>query len=254
VHHRSQHPWRQQNQPPIRSSNASSTNTKTKYGTTPASSRIYFNSTCKPGGTLIGVTGNATSCLEKQFSSPMGQFYSLTLLGRLGKCTTIISAYQVPKNSGSHGKTTSRQQQVLQLKKDGESNQHPQKHFCASLDHFIHNKVDAGHHIILGGDLKEEVGLHLNGITSVIAKHDLVDVMQTQLGADNETATYACGSKRIDHVVMTVDVASLVKACGGEPFNQQFFSDHKQLYVNLQLLGLLDRNLSPLASPTYRDI
>jgi hypothetical protein len=53
---------------------------------------------------------------------------------------------------------------------------------------------------------------------------------------------------------MTADVASLVKACSAEPFNHRFFSDHRGLYADLRLSGLFDRNLSPLASPKYRDI
>jgi hypothetical protein len=78
--------------------------------------------------------------------------------------------------------------------------------------------------------------------------------MRSQLGADNEPPTYARGSKRIDYIFMTADVASLVKACGAEPFNHRFFSNHRGLYADLQLLGLFNRNLSPLASPKYRDI
>jgi hypothetical protein len=53
---------------------------------------------------------------------------------------------------------------------------------------------------------------------------------------------------------MTANVASLVKACGAEPFNHRFFSDHWGLYADLRLSGLFHRNLSPLASPKYRDI
>jgi hypothetical protein len=38
------------------------------------------------------------------------------------------------------------------------------------------------------------------------------------------------------------------------PFNHQFFSDHPGIFVDLKLEGLFDRNLPPLARPTYRDI
>jgi hypothetical protein len=187
-------------------------------------------------------------------NNPMGRFCSLTLLGRLGKCTTIISAFQAPKNSGSCGKTTSHHQQLLQIKKDGESDQHPQKHFCASLDHFMDNKINAGHQIILGGNFNKEVGLHLNGITSVITKRNRVNVMQAQLGANSKPPTYACGSEHIDYIFVIADVAFLVKACSAEPFNHQFILNHRGLYGDLQLLGLYEKNLSPLASPKYCDI
>jgi hypothetical protein len=56
------------------------------------------------------------------------------------------------------------------------------------------------------------------------------------------------------YIFMMADVASLVSTCGAEPFNHHFFSDHCGLYIDLQLSGLFDRNLSPLDSPTYQDI
>jgi hypothetical protein len=59
----------------------------------------------------------------------------------------------------------------------------------------------------------------MNGITRVIAKHRLADVMQSHLGPDDEPATYARGSKRLHYIFMTADVASLIKSCGAEPFN-----------------------------------
>jgi hypothetical protein len=53
---------------------------------------------------------------------------------------------------------------------------------------------------------------------------------------------------------MSEDIASLVVNCGAKPFNHRFFSDHRGMYVDLKMEGLFDQNLSPLASPKYRDI
>jgi exonuclease III len=219
-----------------------------------SSSKISFNSMRKPGGTLVGVTGNTSGRTVKQYSDPMGCFSSITLLGKLGKHVTIISAYQVPRNSESCGKTTSHQQQVLQMKRDGIRDQNPRRQFCSSLDTYLSAKIYEKHQIILGGDFNEEVGLNMDGITAVIAKHNLVDVMRTKLGAADEPATYSRGSRRLDYIFMTDDIASLVRSCGAEPFNHRFFSDHRGLYVDLAVSGLFDRNLSPLASPQHRDI
>ena len=141
------------------------------------------------------------------------------------------------------------------MKRDGELDQNPRRQFCTSLDNFLTSKIKEDHQIILGGDFNDEIGLDMNGITRVIAKHNLTDVMRSSLlGATNEPATDARGTRRIDYIFMSADVASLVQSCGAEPFNHRFFSDHRGLYVDLQLSGLFDRNLSPLASPSYRDI
>ena len=53
---------------------------------------------------------------------------------------------------------------------------------------------------------------------------------------------------------MTPSVASHVTRSGAEPFNHRFFSDHRGIFVDLELKGLFDRNLAPLARPTFRDI
>jgi hypothetical protein len=84
-----------------------------------SSSHVNFGTTRKPGGTLLGITGNTTGRVIAQHSDKLGRFSAITLLGRLGRRITIISAYQTPQNSSSAGITTAHHQQVLQLKKDG---------------------------------------------------------------------------------------------------------------------------------------
>jgi hypothetical protein len=140
------------------------------------------------------------------------------------------------------------------MKQNGVTDQHPRRQFCKALDLILQEKRDAHHQIILGGDFNEELGNNMHGMTGIVSKHNLTDLMQAHLGNEDEPATYARGSKRIDYIFATADIASLVRSCGAEPFNHRFFSDHRGLYVDLQLSGLFDRNLSPLASPKYRDI
>jgi hypothetical protein len=48
-------------------------------------------------------------------------------------------------------------------------------------------------------------------------------------------------------------LASHSANCGVEPFNQRFYSDHRGIWVDLEVLGLFDRNLPPLAQPQFRD-
>ena len=108
--------------------------------------------------------------------------------------------------------------------------QHPRRQFCESLDRFLYTKIFEGHQIILGGDFNEEVGLNMHSLTRVIStRHNIIDVMRSRLGSGDEPATYARGSKRIDYIFMTDDVASLIRTCGAEHFNHHFFSDHRGL-------------------------
>jgi hypothetical protein len=53
---------------------------------------------------------------------------------------------------------------------------------------------------------------------------------------------------------MTPPVASHVTQSGTEPFNHRFFSDHRGIFVDLELKGFFDHNLALLGRPTFWDI
>jgi hypothetical protein len=67
-------------------------------------------------------------------------------------------------------------------------------------------------------------------------------------------------SDPLENTPVEYDYASIgmkkddVTRSGAEPFNHRFFSDHRGIFVDLELKGLFDRNLAPLARPTFRDI
>jgi hypothetical protein len=61
-------------------------------------------------------------------------------------------------------------------------------------------------------------------------------------------------TKRLDYILMTQQLASHSTNCGAEPFNHRFYSNHREIWVDLELLGLFDRSLPPLARPQFRDI
>ena len=83
---------------------------------------------------------------------------------------------------------------------------------------------------------------------------NLVEVYAVSNGLAEGVTTDARGRKRLDYFLMTPSVASHVTRSGAEPFNHRFFSDHRGIFVDLELKGLFDRNLARLARPTFRDI
>jgi hypothetical protein len=91
-------------------------------------------------------------------------------------------------------------------------------------------------------------------MTQLASGLGLIDIHTRELGLHNEVATYARGTKRLDYILMTEQNASHTTNCGAGPFNHRFYSDHRGIWVDLELLGLFDRNLPPLARPQYRDI
>jgi endonuclease/exonuclease/phosphatase family metal-dependent hydrolase len=138
------------------------------------------------------------------------------------------------------------------LKLADKPNQRPRHRFCKDLKFLLDDRIKEKHKIILMGDFNEELGSSVRGITKVVANCNLVDVYAAKL--EDAVPTYSRGTKRLDYILMTPTVASHVTRCGADPFNHRFFSDHRGIYLDLELEGLFDRNLPPLARPTYGDI
>jgi hypothetical protein len=208
----------------------------------------------KPGGTILGITGNLTSRVIESTADNMGRWSSLTLLGRLRAKITVVCTYQVVDTRGPSGPTTAFTQQLLMLKRQLRDNQRPRKEYQRDLRSFLESKINDGHEIVLCGDLNEELGSSAGGMTQLVSDLGLIDIHTRELGLDNEVATYARGTKRLDYILMTEQIASHTSSCGAEPFNHRFYSDHRGIWVDLELLGLFDRNLPPLARPQFRDI
>jgi hypothetical protein len=204
----------------------------------------------KPGGTILGITGNLTSRIIKSTADNMG------LLGRLRAKITVVCTYQVVHTRGPSGPTTAFTQQLLMLKRQLRNNQRPRKEYQYQRDlrSFLESKINDGHEIALCGDLNEELGRSAGGMTQLVSDLGLVDIHTRDFGLDNEVATYARGTKRLDYILMTEQIASHTSSCGAEPFNHRFYSDHCGIWADLELLGLLDRNLPPLARPQFHDI
>jgi endonuclease/exonuclease/phosphatase family metal-dependent hydrolase len=104
------------------------------------------------------------------------------------------------------------------------------------------------------GNFNKELGSSVRGITKVVANCNLVDVYTAKHDLEDEVPTYSRDTKQLDYILMTPTVASHITRRRADPFNHQFFSDHRGIYVDLELEGLFDQNLPPLARLTCRDI
>jgi endonuclease/exonuclease/phosphatase family metal-dependent hydrolase len=139
----------------------------------------------------------------------------------------------------------------LQLREAHQENQGPQNHFCKDLQFLLQDRINSGHEIILMGDFNEELGSLTREFTKRVTECNLVNVYAAVHGLEEEVPAYARGQKCLDYFLMTLSVASHVICTGAEPFNHRFFWDHGGIFVDLELKGLFDCNLAPLAGPTF---
>jgi hypothetical protein len=67
-----------------------------------------------------------------------------------------------------------------------------------------------------------------------------------------EVATYARGSKRLDYVLGSAEIANSIENCGYEPFNFRYHTDHRAYFIDLNTNILFGTTIQPLAKFTDR--
>jgi hypothetical protein len=87
----------------------------------------------------------------------------------------------------------------------------------------------------LVGDFNERIGEDPNGISQLAAQLQLEDIMHYHHHHLNEPATYARGQKRLDYALGTNAVVRAVVACGYEQFNYRFHTDHRAMFLDIDV-------------------
>ena len=75
--------------------------------------------------------------------------------------------------------------------------------------------------------------------TTWVQSTNLIDIHMHYHGTDNEPATYARGTNRIDYFLATPLITNYVESCGILPLHKICFSDHRPLYAYIDLTSYL---------------
>lgn len=216
-------------------------------GTTP----IAFSHQYKPGGTMILAAGDVTNRISTQGSDKWGRWVTQELQGRQGTRLVIISAYQVIYKSGQLGLITAATQQVSLLSRAQDILRNPRDAFIRDLSDVIRRYTQDEFELLLIGDFNETVGSNPGGITSLVSKYALVNLM-TSKHPGRSPATYARGSKCIDYALATKRFADSLITCGYEPFNHRLHSDHRGYFFDFNATTLLGSQIQAMSPRTPR--
>jgi hypothetical protein len=133
------------------------------------------------------------------------------------------------------------------MRLDGVSDPNPRQAFLRDLKTLVKSLHADYHDVILMGDFNELIGAKLSEMASVVSAGHLTDTYCFRHGLDNEKATYAHGSKRVDYIFTSQRLTEHIRASGAEPFNFRIFSDHCGLFVDFAMPGFFDRAPNELA-------
>jgi hypothetical protein len=204
------------------------------------SSKFQTETPYLPGGTVISIVGSHVGRIQPthQGGDIMGRWTYVTLRQKQQNRITIFSIYQVNiRPTNEIGITAWHQQRIL-LNKKGQSNLHPQQAFILDLIN-VKQKFQTLHHdIIIGGDFNETTEKSNSGLLKLMTTTGLLDPWTHRFPTHPVFNTYKRGTKRIDSIICSPSILSMIRALGYSPFDWLTNSDHRAIVIDISSLAL----------------
>jgi hypothetical protein len=242
--------------------------TKDKFETSPF----------KPGGTASAALGKMVHRVVNtdRDDTVCSRWSYITFTGKENKHITVINAYIVCSQRDPGDTTTSRQQQCVQYA-DEELIQYvldPHKQAMIDLQYFVQELLQGGDKVVLFLDanqseyqpyrpqdhnacFKMKGGFHVNGIIdgslrSFMANCGLTNALM-DVHSEQVPNTHVRGSKQIDFALVTDGIRPCIKAVG--LFDESILkSNHRAIFLDLDLLLLFGTSLELLERPQFRNL
>jgi hypothetical protein len=128
----------------------------------------------------------------------------------------------------------------------------PRQRFIADLRRDLQHRIRNHEAIILAGDFNERLGDDPNLLASICGEFDLFDVHDFHHGDSTMIPTYIRGTKRLDYCLLSPCLAPFVHASGINRFNECYHSDHRAIFLDIDLKAYLGDILRTLARPDQR--
>jgi hypothetical protein len=207
----------------------------------------------KPGGTLSSVVGNMSGRWTQGHTDPLGRWTYQTFEGKNKRLITCITAYAPTKPENRTGFATWHQQETL-LSQQHRQNTHPPTNFCKDLQSLIKHLQDNHHLIILGGDFNESLSDPRSKMLSLAMSCNLIDPWVQTFPNQKPPRTFIGGTKQIDFILMSGELFPAVSAIGYSPFYTTGFSDHRNMFIDLDTSKLFGDPHAKLAQEMRRGI
>ena len=206
------------------------------------------DSSYQPGGVAAGFHGRICNRFSKTTKDPGGRWIAHEFVGK----TTTLKVYTLYRvnHKSQRGDITAWQQQKRYLQ-ERQCDNNPRKQVIDDLIESITRDQENGAHIILFGDLNEQITSRERTNTRFQAI-GLVNILQHSLEKNTLPRTHKLGSGAIDHMWLSGGILNSVYRAGMAPFDFIGSTDHRGLYCDLFLDEILDSSIIPLQSLPHR--
>ena len=205
---------------------------------------------CQYGGIFSAIVKSLTHRVAGKGKDQLGRFNWIDFYGA-DNFLRIYTIYRVnPGNDSSSGDDTcwTHQRTALTLKN---CNIDPRKQVILDLVKQIKEDIRLHRSILICGDVNEDITKN-SGFNKAMLDLGLFNVVTQEIGNSIEYRTHNRGKSIIDGIWASPNLQHSIIRCGAAPFNFAFQSDHRGLFLDINLQDFLDVSNCPLLSPAYR--
>ena len=209
----------------------------------------YGKTSCyQPGGVLSMALGKLKGRFAGMGKDPLGRFNWMKFCGRK-RSIKIYTFYRVSqKTEKGVGDSTSFVQQYNALNQIPETNQNdqpkkhviitPREHVITSLIQCIRKDMDEGILVIVAGDLNENI--YDSQASQKFENMGFTNVLKEAIPYNSQNRTYIRGRNIIDGIWASCTLVPYIHRIGLAPFYKIFNSDHRGIYMDIDLRSILD--------------
>jgi hypothetical protein len=145
-------------------------------------------------------------------------------------------------------------QQWVLLRESGAKNPDPIQTFYHDLESQLQEWREQGSEILLLIDANEHIGEKPGGLTSIMGKLEMADLVRHRHPSDTEPNTHIRGSQRIDYIFGTPKIREHCTKAGILPFGTGYHSDHRSVFVAIKIDKILRATVQAIDSITARKL
>jgi len=204
----------------------------------------------QPGGVASGFYGRLENRYARTKKDNLGRWHYHEFFGQKN-LLRIYTLYRVNPRPSTGGDTTAWAQQQTILLQNG-CTENPRTQVINELLIEIEDAIDSGISVLLFADLNEGVN-DSEGTNDKLHNIGMFNILQRRLGNHDLPRTHILGSKPIDHVWATINVFEAVDSAGYSPFHNVLENtDHRGIFVDINLVDILDNVIVTLKPPSQR--
>ena len=208
----------------------------------------------KMGGTVTGTNGCWSGRITDQGSDPLGRWSYQKLQARHGKQVVFITTYLPRKPTKDGGESTIYRQMEIDLLKARGKMLNPREELLRDLYNTIDKEHNKGNTVFLLGDMNDNLEKDQGQVRQFLTSLGMTMTYKTRHGAAAALpATHDRGKMCIDMIGCSDHIKeSAIVRTGYAPFYFNFFTDHRGVYVDLDIDSIFNSGRPDTTRPIYK--